>query len=73
MENGNIDTGIKAYYESVIEDLKTNKKNSLKLSLNEITDVTEAIVNTLWENHELINIEDSYDIVFNEIHERYGI
>lgn len=69
--NDNINT--KAYYESMIEELKTNKKDNFKLSLDQINELAESIVNTLWSNHELINMEDSYDIVFNKIHEKYGI
>lgn len=73
MENSKIDTGIKAYYESVIEELKTNKKNKFGLNRDEIEFLSEDIAEAYASEIDHIYKEELKEIIFHKIHEKYGI
>lgn len=63
-------TSTKAYYESIIEELKLQSKPKLKLSNEDIQELAVSIADSIGQ---LDCWNENYDIVFNKIHEKYGI
>lgn len=68
MRNSKEFNDINKYYKSQSTRLSVKPK----LSYKEVSRLSDSIVNNLVKENEVINMEDSWSIVFNTIMNKYG-
>lgn len=68
MRNSKEFNDINNYYKSQSTRLSVKPK----LSYKEVSRLSDSIVNNLIKENEVINMEDSWSIVFNTIMNKYG-
>lgn len=70
MNNNNKDfTAIKAHYESKIEQLSVKPI----LTQNQITSISDSIVNKLSSESKVEDLQGAWNIVFNVVNGKYGV
>lgn len=68
MRNNKEFNDINKYYKSQ----STRLSDKPKLSYKEVSRLSDSIVNNLIKENEVINMEDSWSIIFNTIMNKYG-